>query len=345
MHDPEDPKLCGFRVGDKVSVADGPDADGPWKKMGDGEVRGSGNVMGTLKVYFIDGNDEFPMRAVNLLNLTEHSRSGKHIHQKEEEQGKERKADSAASCMERGIRTVGVRSGSTKHQGIRAIEPTPYTFRDGIEACGLEIGDWVGNNNRGNMTALGVVVREGDKPGTVFVRVGDLGVRVFPATALTKMQSDHNKEKAARRASFIDPRNSQKYTLSMDEARTDFAEENVYEPTWKKDCSDLMRAKKAMAHVAGYDPLHGFNVLDFVKVKPAATRRDGSVPVSWAALGMGCVRGPGEEEGSITVQFDNGCETWDLPADQLELVPEDKTSDRAFYLPNHERILKRRGGL
>lgn len=338
MHEPEDPKMCGFRVGDNVSVADGPDADGPWKKMGDGEVRGFGNVRGFVKVYFIDGDEEFPMKAVNLLNLTEHSRSGKHIHQKEEEQFKERQADSGASCMERGIRTVGVRSAT--NTGIRAIEPTPYTFRDGIEACGLEIGDWVGDNSSsGNMTALGVVVREGDKPGTVLVRVGDLGIRSFAAAALTKMESNHNKEKAARRASFIDPRNSKKFTLSIDEARTAFAEENVYEPTWKKDNSDLMRAKKGVAAIAGYDPMHGFPVMAFVQVKPSAKN-----PTSWASLGMGCVRGPGQEEGSITVQFDNGCETWDLAADTLELVPQKQTSDRAFYLPSEERIQKRRGG-
>jgi len=71
-----DPWLCGFRVDDIVSTAEGQDADGPWGLMGVGRVVEPSEKKGLLKIYFPKIGEAFHIRAFNLLNITDPSRSG-----------------------------------------------------------------------------------------------------------------------------------------------------------------------------------------------------------------------------------------------------------------------------
>lgn len=69
-------KLCGFKLGDRVTTRGSPDEEGPWRAMGKGTIVGAGSKRGFLDVKFDpeDGSgDNFNIRAKNLTKVSEPS--------------------------------------------------------------------------------------------------------------------------------------------------------------------------------------------------------------------------------------------------------------------------------
>lgn len=150
--------MHGFKVDDIVTTQDGPDADGPWRGMGMGAVKGPSSQKGFLTVYFRESRETFSIKASSLRNHTDVSRSGRYNRPVEIKQevkrcgGRQQSTKATFSCMNDG-------------KGIPAKEPTTWTFRDGLEAAGLEIGDLVGANIGGHRyETMGTIVGEGANP-------------------------------------------------------------------------------------------------------------------------------------------------------------------------------------
>lgn len=64
----QEEQLPPLSIGDRVTAADGPDADGPWRDMGHGTVEAFSEKEGKVLVRFETG-DAFELRAKNLVNL------------------------------------------------------------------------------------------------------------------------------------------------------------------------------------------------------------------------------------------------------------------------------------
>lgn len=354
--DDVDPRLCGFLVDDRVTTAEGPDADGPWKHMGVGCVVEPGPKKGMLQILFADTRQVFGIRACNLLNITNPARSGKYAlpekharirntegstkqHTDAMEAGKARQRSTMAGLSAQQMKD-GTVSRELKTEGIPATEPNKYTFRDGCGASGLEIGDTVGCIKHRHLKPLGVIVKEGTKVGEVLVRVGDLGVRSFPCSELSKIEFEapRDKGKAAQRASFVNTSTRKSFTLTVDEAMSTFSNEPQKEvKVWKRDPDPIVDKKVQVIEVTA---THCFVYGDYVRVAPSSEKMNNPM---WSAMGIGFVRGPGDRPGTIQVQFDSGSEAWTLFSDDLEHVDRSETTDRMFQQLNPSLLAKRRG--
>jgi len=338
--------LCGFLVGDKVTTAGGPDADGPWKNMGIGFVKGPTVLnnkeyhQGWLNVYYQDKREMYSIKAKNLKNLTDPERSGKNMLPKPKPPIYKYKKG-APDLRAQG--TIAARSLTADGKVItRAIEPTKFTFRDGLEAAGLEVGDLVGSNIGGHKhEVLGTIVKDGANAGEVLVRVGDLGIRSFHASQLSKIEVEgRDKKRAAFRASYVDVDSAKRFTLSLDEAEGKFNEAEV-----EHKVGGGLRSRQ----IKDPDPNARFQAGEWVRATESSsnqftTQRDDVHKEMWANLGIGKVRGPGLDEGTVIVQFDNAAEVWTIKSEDLESVPRKLATDRAFRLTDYD-LLKRRGSI
>lgn len=367
-----DPSMEGFLVGDRVETTNGPDHEGPWKEMGEGTVhmRNQYAKKHYLTVFFPLTGDAFNIKACNLYNITDPSRSGEFMLPKKYRSGsKESRSGSKAS-----------RSGSKKNSKEN-LDPEPETTEyvdekvrrevlkafetrkslvadaDDIEAIemrrllwqlGIEIGDTVAP--MGNMTdAHGIVVAPGKRKGEVMVRLGDLGIRAFKAVDLKVLKTDEErcgadadelaqiKKDRAAKAARIDPDDRKPWTLTTGEAGDKFDEVAV-DRRAKSKCKALQEVpdEAIVKKEKQFDPMYGFRKGDFVKVA------DASNPM-WATLGIGVCRGPGDKPGTMQVQFESGGEYWTLFIEQLEQVKKADATDRTWKQTDDAQLRKRQG--
>lgn len=302
--------MCGFHMGDRVTTIGGSDEDGPWKNMGDGIVV-TGHLpsrKGCLNVQFPLTGDTFSIKACNLFNITDPQHSGqymRHLVKEEDSEPKRRKS---------------------KKQ-TKTIEST-----DEAEQC-IVPGDLVARSD--SYQLLGIVVNYAPKDGELLVNVGELGIRTFKKEHLKKvLQSDNGKSERALRASVIDETKRKRHTLTLKEAEGVALEDSSVGRSGSKSQSKN-REDGPTTQKKEIDPNDGFRVGDFVKVADAMDN-----PM-WQALGIGVVRGPGKNPGTMQVQFDSGGEYWTLFVNQLEHVDKAAATDRKFKITD-ESLLRRR---
>lgn len=311
-----DPALFGFKLGDKVTPQGGTSEDGPWKDMGEGVVVEGilPNKKHYINVRFKATGDTFSLRGCHLYNLTDPSRSG--VYNRGEEKVR------AHVCLRDAM-----------------IEGETYIADNTLEAAGLEIGDEVsGVDPRGKAGIRGTVVKAGSKPGDVMVRVGDLGIRCFSVVHLRKIQHNtdtvEDKDARASKAKSVDGRRG---SLTLNEAAGEFKEEflgTLKESKAGRRRQSLAADAQAAKKVEVVEAETGLKNGDWVTVR---TTMKGN-PM-WHALGIGRVRGPGAQEGTLQVQFDSGGEVWTLFAGQLERC--EKATDRQFKVMDRELLSKR----
>jgi len=223
-----DDGLCGFKVGDRVSTAGGPDEHGPWEKFGNGVVVERGRRPGYLVLSFENCPDTHQLKANNLTNLTDESRSGTPM-----------------------ITNEGVQL----HKLQRKI--ADYTFEDKI----FKVGDHVALANGG----VGVLVKEGKTPDQVLVRFGDLGIRSARKAQLKKVKcTTAEKIMEAEKAAIVDESDRKRFTLSLKEACGGFSEASA----WSEDVKVETVEEDVIVIVkpGDEDPNFGFKVGHYVKV-------------------------------------------------------------------------------
>jgi len=226
-----DDGLCGFKVGDRVTTAGGPDAQGPWEKLGSGEVLEPGRKRGYITVSFEKTGDHYQLKAANLTNLSDPARSGSHVIKNDEVKLKKRERKIA-----------------------------DYVLADDV----FLVGDHVSFK----MGGQGVVVKEGKTPDQVLVRFGDLGIRSVERAQLAKVKYDAERGGEAKKAEKVDDSNRQSYTLSLSDATGGFSEANVRSKDRK---GSLTRGEEdgpadVIAAPVDLGPNLGFQVGDYVSV-------------------------------------------------------------------------------
>lgn len=287
----KDDDLFGFLVGDKVTPQGGPDAHGPWEKLGDAVVIEKGKKKGFIDIKFEKTGDVFTLKAANLTNITDPLRSGSHVRNKKGDNGKKMRA-----CV----------LPAASFQEAVSIQNDPLG--------GLKAGDHVGIGTGGE----GIIVKEGNAPGIVLVRFGDLGIRSVPLAQLTKMRKQgQDGAVEAMNAASVDSTSRKRFTLSLNEASGVFNEKTAFAED--RAAKEMMAAKekevdadKAKEESVETDPLKGLKVGDYVLVTDAN-------PI-WQDFGQGCIRSLGPKAGTFNIQFDSGGDTFCIHADQLKKV-------------------------
>jgi hypothetical protein len=195
----EDDGLCGFKVGDKITTRDGADARGPWERLGEGTVIGRSHKKGCIEVKYGGTGNTWELKAANLTNLTNFSRSGQHI--LDSKKGEE-------------IIIIKKRASIWDTPEAAALQADP--------SRGLKPGDHVGLSRGGQGICVKINPEHGDQ---MLVNFGDLGIRSIPVCQLTKTRiTDEQREEDARKATEVS-RNRKRFTLSLTEA-LNFDEQN-----------------------------------------------------------------------------------------------------------------------
>jgi len=286
-----DEDLCGFKIGDRVSVKDGPDAHGPWEKLGDGTIFEKAPKRGFLRVLFELSKDVFAIRACNLRNLTDPSRSGAHM-------------------LPGKAKIEFVRS-----KYVEAEADDKPAQNDNLR--GMKAGDHVSIGKCGE----GVLVKAGHEKGTALVRFGDLGIRCVLVKDITKKKADEDttREMELMKAMEIDTTNN-KFCLSVNEASGKFDERRT-----STDATNLKElrafqaaeaAEEAVITFAEMDPNRGLKAGDYVSVEDENP--------FWNDVGFGCIRSLGPKVGTMNVQFESGGDTFVMYTTSLrkERAPE-----------------------
>lgn len=279
--DVPDEALCGFLIGDRVTLKGGPDEHGPWEKLGDGTVIEKGSKRGFMKVHFEKSGDVFTIKASNLGNLTDPSRSGSHM-------------------------------VPDKGNGVITRKSLVTEEMEGPREDAFVSGDWVSLSGGGE----GVVVQEGTKQGTILVRFGDLGIRSVDAKQLTKKKCPEAKKEAEAQKAREVAETKGRFTLSLSEAGAGFDEKKAgaddreaREMEKAKEAEDLEKAQEGKLE----DPNLGLKAGDYV----VCTDDDNPM---WEDIGIGCIRSNGPKEGTLQVQFESGGDHWVMYAYQLKKV-------------------------
>jgi len=331
-----DHALCGFLVGDAVTAQRGPDAEGPWHGA-DGVVKKAtikkreDHKNGFLNVAFEmpDGSTEiFDVRATNLYNITEPSRSGRHMKEA-------RGITDEKMARHGGAKRSGRKHHHSQQQSTVAARIDLTAAEDALAAAGFEVGDEVASIDlaHGCFAVMGVVVSEGYNPGDVLVRVGELGIRSFRALELQKIKpknkcSPEELALRARRAADIDdmdergkrPKDGQRgMCLTLDDIKNG---EFKNDRKGDRKLDDENRVKKVQVMSEATEFRRGM----YVKVKAGADREE------WRQFGVGFICALGARPGTVEIQFQSGGDAFTLHTDQLELADE-ATEVKRFRKP------------
>jgi len=292
--------IYGFKAKDRVTAAGGPDEHGPWEKLGEGVILEKAWKRGFVHVRFDQTGEVFPIKAANLRNLTDHSRSGQN-----------NLPTQAVLKRRRSLTKV-------TQQELLDLQSQSDPLR------GLRPGDHVNIGNGGE----GILVKAGKEEGTCYVNFGDLGIRLVPVSQLNKKRCDgvEDRQLEAQKARETNGNNGrrQSFTLSLEEASGVFTEQLAMQQLRAKtdegrrlnveetDGVTLQREREAAQEPE--NPNRGLQVGDYVKVND-----DDENPM-WHELGIGMIRSLGPKLGSFMVQFESGGDSFVLFASMLEKV-------------------------